>query len=145
MPPGDVRGFDVRTGQKLWTFHAVPGPGEVGHETWENESWKTVGNTNVWTMMSADEELGYVYLPFSPPANDYYGGHRHGDNLFSDALVCLDARTGQRVWHYQIARHDIWDYDLPAAPNLIDVTVDGDASRRWPRSPSRGSCSSSIA
>jgi quinoprotein glucose dehydrogenase len=103
----------------------VPGPGEVGHETWENDSWKTIGNTNVWTLMSADEDLGYVYLPFSPPANDYYGGHRHGDNLFSDALVCLDARTGQRIWHYQITRHDIWDYDLPAAPNLIDVTVNG--------------------
>jgi quinoprotein glucose dehydrogenase len=125
MPVGDVRGFDIRTGQQLWTFRAVPGPGEVGHETWENDSWKTVGNTNVWTLMSADEELGYVYLPFSPPANDYYGGHRHGDNLFSDALVCLDVRTGKRVWHYQLTRHDIWDYDLPAAPNLIDVTVDG--------------------
>ncbi len=125
MPPGDVRGFDVRTGKKLWTFRAVPGPGEVGHETWENDSWKTIGNTNVWTLMSADEQLGYVYLPFSPPANDYYGGERHGDNLFSDALVCLDARTGRRIWHYQIARHDIWDYDLPAAPNLIHVTVNG--------------------
>ena len=125
MPVGDVRGFDIRTGQRLWTFRAVPGPGEVGHETWENDSWQTIGNTNVWTLMSADEELGYVYLPFSPPANDYYGGHRHGDNLFSDALVCLDVRTGKRIWHYQIARHDIWDYDLPAAPNLIDVTVDG--------------------
>jgi quinoprotein glucose dehydrogenase len=125
MPVGDVRGFDIRTGQQLWTFRAVPGPGEVGHETWENDSWKTIGNTNVWTLMSADEELGYVYLPFSPPANDYYGGHRHGDNLFSDALVCLDARTGKRIWHYQLTRHDIWDYDLPAAPNLIDVTVDG--------------------
>ena len=125
MPPGDVRGFDVRTGKKLWTFHAVPGPGEVGHETWEDDSWKTVGNTNVWTLMSADEELGYVYLPFSPAANDYYGGRRHGDNLFSDSLVCLDARTGRRIWHYQIAHHDIWDYDLPAAPNLIDVTVNG--------------------
>jgi len=125
MPTGDVRGFDVRTGRKLWAFRAVPGPGEVGHETWENDSWKTIGNTNVWTLMSADEELGYVYLPFSPPANDYYGGHRHGDNLFSDSLVCLDARTGRRIWHYQIARHDIWDYDLPAAPNLIDVTVNG--------------------
>jgi len=125
MPPGDIRGFDVRTGKKLWTFRAVPGPGEVGHETWEDESWKTVGSTNVWAPMSADEELGYVYLPFSPATNDYYGGHRHGDNLFSDSLVCLDARSGRRIWHYQITRHDIWDYDLPAAPNLIDVTVDG--------------------
>src|SRR5215470_588174 len=97
MPPGDVRGFDVRTGRKLWTFRPVPGPGEVGHDTWENDSWRTVGNTNVWTLMSADEELGYVYLPFSPPANDYYGGQRPGDNLFSDSLVCLDARTGRRI------------------------------------------------
>ena len=125
MPPGDIRGFDIRTGKLRWTFRAIPRPGEVGHETWENDSWKTVGNTNVWTPLSADEELGYVYLPFSPPANDYYGGHRHGDNLFSDSLVCLDVRTGKRVWHYQITRHDIWDYDLPAAANLIDVTVNG--------------------
>jgi quinoprotein glucose dehydrogenase len=125
MPPGDVRGFDVRTGKKLWTFRAVPGPGEVGHETWENESWKVTGNTNVWTLMSADEELGYVYLPFSTPANDFYGGHRHGDNLFGESLVCVDARTGRRIWHYQIVRHGLWDYDLPAAPVLLDVTQDG--------------------
>lgn len=125
MPLGDVRGFDVRTGRKLWTFRAVPGPGEVGHETWEKEAWKNTGNTNVWTLMSADEELGYVYLPFGTPANDFYGGHRPGDNLFGEALVCLDARTGQRIWHYQIVRHGLWDYDLPAAPNLIDVTMDG--------------------
>ena len=125
LPPGDVRGFDVRTGRMLWTFRAVPGPGEVGHETWENDSWKTTGGANVWTLMSADEELGYVYLPFSTPANDYYGGDRHGDNLFGESLVCLDAATGRRIWHYQIVRHGLWDYDLPAAPNLIDVTVDG--------------------
>jgi quinoprotein glucose dehydrogenase len=125
MPPGDVRGFDVRTGRKLWTFHAVPHPGEVGHETWENDSWRDTGNTNVWAPMSADEELGYVYLPFSTPANDYYGGDRPGDNLFAETLVCVEARTGKRVWHYQIVRHGVWDYDLPAAPNLIDVTIDG--------------------
>ena len=125
MPPGDVRGFDVRTGKKLWTFHAVPHPGEVGHETWENDAWRDTGNTNVWAPMSADEQLGYVYLPFSTPANDYYGGDRPGDNLFAETLVCVDALTGKRVWHYQIVRHGVWDYDLPAAPNLIDVTVDG--------------------
>jgi quinoprotein glucose dehydrogenase len=125
MPPGDVRGFDVRTGKKLWTFRAVPGPGEVGHETWENESWRVTGGTNVWTLMSADEDLGYVYLPFSTPTNDYYGGHRHGDNLFGETLVCLDARTGKRIWHYQIVRHGLWDYDLPAAPVLLDVTRNG--------------------
>jgi quinoprotein glucose dehydrogenase len=125
MPPGDVRGFDVRTGRKLWTFRAVPGPGEVGHETWENDSWKVTGGVNVWTLMSADEDLGYVYLPFSTPTNDYYGGHRHGDNLFAESLVCVDARTGRRIWHYQIVRHGLWDYDLPAAPVLLDVARDG--------------------
>ena len=125
MPPGDVRGFDVRTGRKLWTFRAVPAPGEVGHETWETDAWKTTGGTNVWTLMSADEDLGYVYLPFGTAANDYYGGHRPGDNLFAEALVCVDARTGQRIWHQQIVRHGLWDYDLPAAPNLIDVSVHG--------------------
>jgi quinoprotein glucose dehydrogenase len=125
MPPGDVRGFDVRTGRKLWTFRAVPGPGEVGHDTWSGDSWKTTGGTNVWTLMSADEELGYVYLPFGTPVNDYYGGDRHGDNVFGESLVCVDARTGRRIWHQQIVRHGLWDYDLPAAPNLIDVTVDG--------------------
>ena len=125
LPPGDVRGFDVRTGRILWTFRAVPGPGEVGHETWENDSWKTTGAANVWSLMSVDEELGYVYLPFSTPENDYYGGHRHGDNLFGETLVCLDAATGKRIWHYQIVRHGLWDYDLPAAPNLIDVMMEG--------------------
>ncbi len=125
MPPGDVRGFDVRTGRKLWTFRAVPGPGEVGHDTWSGDSWKTTGGTNVWTLMSADEELGYVYLPFGTPVNDYYGGDRHGDNVFGESLVCVDARSGRRIWHQQIVRHGLWDYDLPAAPNLIDVTVDG--------------------
>ena len=103
----------------------MPGPGEVGHDTWEGDSWKTTGGANVWTLMSADEELGYVYLPFGTPTNDYYGGDRHGDNLFGESLVCVDARTGRRIWHQQIVRHGLWDYDLPAAPNLIDVTVDG--------------------
>jgi quinoprotein glucose dehydrogenase len=125
MPPGHVRGFDARTGQVRWIFHAIPQAGEAGNETWEGESWKTTGAANVWAPMSADEDLGYVYLPFSTPANDYYGGNRHGDNLFGESLVCLDAATGRRVWHYQIVRHGVWDYDLPAAPNLADVTVDG--------------------
>jgi len=125
MPPGDVRGYDVRTGKRLWTFRAVPAPGEAGHDTWGKDSWKNTGNTNVWAPMSGDEELGTVYLPFAGASNIYYGGDRPGDNLFSETLVCLDARTGRRVWHFQIARHGIWDYDLPAAPNLIDVTVGG--------------------
>ena len=125
MPPGHVRGFDARTGQVRWIFHAIPQAGEAGNETWEGESWKTTGGANVWAPMSADEALGYVYLPFSTPSNDYYGGHRPGDNLFGESLVCLDAATGRRVWHYQMVRHGVWDYDLPAAPNLADVTVDG--------------------
>ena len=125
LPPGDVRGFDVRTGQLVWTFHTVPAPGEVGHETWEQDSWKTTGGANAWSLLSADEELGYVYLPLGTPANDYYGGHRPGDNLFGEALVCVEARTGRLVWHYQFVRHGLWDYDLPAAPNLIDVTHEG--------------------
>jgi glucose dehydrogenase len=125
MPPGHVRGFDARTGQVRWVFHSIPQAGEAGNETWGGESWKITGGANVWAPMSADEDLGYVYLPFSTPANDYYGGNRHGDNLFAESLVCLDAATGRRVWHYQIVRHGVWDYDLPAAPNLADVTVDG--------------------
>jgi len=125
MPPGHVRGFDARTGQVRWIFHAIPQAGEAGNETWEGESWKTTGGANVWAPMSADEALGYVYLPFSTPSNDYYGGHRPGDNLFGESLVCLDAATGRRVWHYQMVRHGVWDYDLPAAPNLADVTMDG--------------------
>lgn len=125
MPPGDVRGFDVRTGEQRWVFHTIPQKGEFGNDTWKNDSWKSTGNANVWTMMSADEDLGYVYLPVSTPTNDYYGGHRLGDNLFAESVVCLNAETGKRIWHYQILHHGLWDYDLPAAPNLIDITVDG--------------------
>ena len=124
-PPGDVRGFDVRTGKQLWVFQSIPQPGEFGNETWEKESWKYSGNTNVWAVMSADPELGYVYLPFGTANDDWYGGHRPGANLFSESLVCLDAKTGRRVWHFQMVHHGLWDYDLPCAPNLIDVTVDG--------------------
>ncbi len=125
LPPGDVRGFDVITGRLLWTFHTVAQQGEAGVETWENDSWKETGNANVWAPMSADEELGYVYLPVSTPTNDYYGGHRPGNGLYGDSLVCLDAQTGRKVWHYQLIHHGLWDYDPPAAPNLIDITVSG--------------------
>jgi quinoprotein glucose dehydrogenase len=124
-PPGDVRGFDVRTGRLLWTFHTVPQGEEPGVETWEKDSWKEAGNANVWAPMSADEELGYVYLPVSTPTNDYYGGHRPGDGLYGESLVCIEAATGRKVWHYQLVHHGLWDYDPPAAPNLIDITVDG--------------------
>jgi quinoprotein glucose dehydrogenase len=125
MPPGDVRGFDVRTGRLQWRFRAVPGEGEFGNETWEDGSWRTTGGANVWTLVSADDELGYVYLPFSTPANDWYGGQRPGAGLFGESLVCLEARTGKRTWHFQLVHHGLWDYDLPAAPNLIDVRVNG--------------------
>lgn len=129
MPPGDVRGFDVRTGKQLWQFRSVPHEGEFGNETWERGSWKTTGGANVWTMMSADEALGYVYLPFGTPANDLFGGQRPGHGLFGESLVALDARTGKRVWHFQMVHHGLWDYDLPAAPNLIDVRINGKAVR----------------
>ncbi|MBN8992812.1 MAG: PQQ-binding-like beta-propeller repeat protein [Rhizobiales bacterium] len=124
-PPGDVRGFDGATGRLLWTFHTVAQGEEPDAETWEKDSWKEAGNTNVWAPMSADEELGYVYLPVSTPTNDYYGGHRPGDGLYGESLVCLDVTTGKKVWHYQLVHHGLWDYDPPAAPNLIDITVAG--------------------
>lgn len=125
QPRGDIFGFDVKTGKKLWTFHSVPQSGEFGHETWEDGSAEYTGNTNVWSMITVDEALGYVYLPFGTPTNDYYGGHRHGDNLFAESLVCLDATTGKRVWHFQGVHHGLWDYDFPAAPILVDITVNG--------------------
>ena len=124
-PPGDVRGFDINTGRQLWTFHTIPQGEEPGTETWEKDSWKEAGNANVWAPMSADEELGYVYLPVSTPTNDYYGGDRPGDGLYGESLVCLDVTTGKKVWHYQLVHHGLWDYDSPAAPNLIDITVSG--------------------
>lgn len=125
MPPGDVRGFDARTGRQRWIFHTVPQAGELGNETWEGGSWRDAGNTNVWTVMSADPEIGTVYLPVSTASNDLYGRERPGDNLFAESLVCLDAATGRRRWHFQIAHHGLWDYDLPAAPNLVDLVIEG--------------------
>ena len=101
--------------------------GGVGVDTWMNESWKVNGNTNVWPPMSADETLGMVYLPTGVPTNNYYGGRRHGDNLFANSVVALDYETGERVWHFQTVHHDIWDYDLPAAPNLVDIEVEGES------------------
>ena len=123
--PGDVRAFDIRSGKLRWTFHVIPREGEPGVETWEDESWKYSGNANPWSLLSADEELGYLYLPLTSATSDWYGGHRRGDNLFSDSIVCIDAATGKRIWHYQLVHHDLWDYDLPAAPIVADITVDG--------------------
>lgn len=124
-PPGHIRGYDVRSGKLLWTFHTIPQEGEFGNETWENESWRYSGNTGVWSMMSADLETGYIYLPVEAATHDFYGGHRLGDNLFSESIVCLDAKTGKRIWHFQIVHHGLWDYDPPAAPILNDIVVDG--------------------
>ena len=123
--PGFVRGYDVRTGERLWIFHTIPRPGEFGHETWEGNSWRYTGNAGVWPPFSVDEEIGYVYLPTEQATGDYYGGHRHGDNLFTQSLVCLDIETGERIWHFQMVHHGIWDYDNPAPPILVDITVDG--------------------
>ena len=124
-PPGDVRAYDVRTGKLRWTFHVIPHEGEAGTETWEDKSWSYTGAGNVWSMMSADEELGYVYLPTTSPTHDMFGGHRRGDNLYTSSIVCLDAATGKRVWHFQTVHHDLFDFDNPAAPILLDITVDG--------------------
>jgi len=125
MPPDDIRGYDVRTGKQLWTFHVVPRKGEFGNETWLDDSWTYSGNSGVWSLISGDEELGYVYLPLEEATGDYYGGTRPGNNLFAESILCLDARTGKRVWHFQTVHHGIWDYDLPAAPVLADITVNG--------------------
>ena len=124
-PRGDISGFDVRTGKKLWTLNSIPQKGEFGNETWGDDSWTYTGSTNVWTNMSTDEELGHVYLPFGTPTDDWYGGHRPGANLFAESLVALDAKTGTRVWHFQAVHHGVWDYDFPAAPILIDINVNG--------------------
>ena len=124
-PPGDVRAFDARTGKQVWRFNTVPGPGEFGHDTWEDGSWKHTGHTNVWAPMSLDEQRGLVYLPISTPSNDYFGGRRPGANLFSESIVCLDAATGRRRWHFQIVHHGLWDYDPASAPNLVTMTSGG--------------------
>ena len=122
---GLVRAWDVRSGKLLWTFNTIPRPGEFGNDTWEKESWAVNGNTGVWSQITVDEELGLVYLPVEDPTSDLYGGHRPGNNLFGDSLVCVDLKTGQRKWHYQIVHHPIWDYDIPAAPLLADIVVNG--------------------
>jgi len=124
-PPGDVRAFDARTGKQVWRFNTVPEPGETGHDTWGGESWKTAGHTNVWAPMSLDVARGLLYLPVSTPTNDFYGGDRPGANLFGESLVCLDAATGRRRWHFQIVHHGLWDYDPASAPNLVTITVGG--------------------
>jgi quinoprotein glucose dehydrogenase len=122
---GAVRAFDVRTGRRLWTFKTIPEPGEVGGETWEEDSWAYTGNTGVWAQISVDLELGMAYLPVEMPTHDYYGGARPGDNLFGETLVAVDLQTGERKWHFQLVHHGIWDLDIPCAPILADITVNG--------------------
>ena len=121
--PGHIRGYDVRTGKQLWIFHVIPKPGEYGHDTWEGDSWTYTGNISSWATLSADPELNIVYIPTDCPTGDYYGGHRHGDNLYGTALVALNVKTGKRIWHQQFVKHDIWNYDTPTAPNLLDIRV----------------------
>src|SRR5688572_10569451 len=124
-PQGDVRAFDARTGKQAWRFNTVPGAGEPFNDTWGNESWKTAGHTNVWAPMALDETRGLLYLPVSTPSNDFYGGDRPGANVYGESLVCLDAATGRRKWHFQIVHHGLWDYDPASAPALVTMRVDG--------------------
>jgi quinoprotein glucose dehydrogenase len=122
---GLVRAFDARTGKQLWQFDTIPRPGQFGNDTWLNESWATNGNVGVWTQITVDEELGLVYLPVETPSSDYYGGHRPGNNLFAESLVCVDLKTGQRKWHFQFVHHPLWNYDMSSAPIVADVNVNG--------------------
>ena len=124
---GLVRAFDVRTGKVIWTFNTIPRPGEFGNESWENDSWAINGNVGVWTQITVDEDLGLVYLPVETPSSDYYGGHRPGNNLFAESLVCVDLKTGVRKWHYQLVHHPLWNYDMSSAAMLADITVNGRA------------------
>lgn len=124
-PAGDVRAFDAVTGKLVWQFHTVPRAGEFGNDTWEGESWKDRGGVNAWSILSVDQERGIVFLPLTSPSTDLYGGDRKGANLFGDSLVALDAATGKRLWHFQTVHHNIWDYDLPAQPNVIPVMRNG--------------------
>ncbi|MEZ5289063.1 MAG: PQQ-binding-like beta-propeller repeat protein, partial [Vicinamibacterales bacterium] len=123
--PGDILAYDMKTGKFLWKFHVIPRPGEFGHDTWENDAWEWTGDVSSWAPMSADPGRGLVYVPTNGPTMDYFGGFRPGDNLFSTSIIALDVKTGRRVWHQQLVKHDIWNYDTPTAPILLDVTVNG--------------------
>jgi quinoprotein glucose dehydrogenase len=124
--PGDILGYDAKTGKFLWKFNVIPQPGEFGHETWENDAWEWTGDISSWAPLSADQERGIVYVPTNGATLDFYGGFRPGDNLFSTSLIALDVKTGKRVWHFQMVHHDIWNYDTPTAPVLLDIVQDGE-------------------
>ena len=126
--PGDILAYDAASGEFLWKFNVIPRPGEYGHETWENDAWQWTGDVSSWAPMSADLENNLVYIPTNPPTIDYYGGFRPGDNLFGTSLIALDARTGERRWHFQMVKHDIWNFDNPTAPILLDLNVPGRVS-----------------
>ncbi|MDH5804036.1 MAG: PQQ-binding-like beta-propeller repeat protein, partial [Gemmatimonadota bacterium] len=123
--PGHIRGYDAETGMLRWTFRVLPGPGEFGHDTWEGDSWTYTGNISAWAPLSSDSERNLVFIPTDTPTNDYYGGERLGQNLYGTSLIALDVRTGERVWHYQMVHHDVWNYDNPNAPKVVDVNIDG--------------------
>ena len=123
--PGYVRAYNIRTGKLEWTFHTIPKPGELGYETWPKDAWKYAGGANDWGGMSVDEKRGMVFLATGSPSYDFYGADRKGENLFGNCVVALDARTGKHIWHFQTVHHDLWDYDLPAPPNLVTVIRDG--------------------
>jgi len=125
MVPGDIMAYDARTGAFKWKFHVIPRPGEFGHDTWEDDAWEWTGDVSSWAPMSADPELGLVYIPTNGATIDFYGGFHPGDNLYATSIIALDVETGERAWHYQLVHHDIWNYDTPTAPILMDVTVDG--------------------
>ena len=124
-PAGDTRAWDIHTGKLRWQFHAIPHPGEPGSETWQGESWKNRSGTNIWGLMTVDIKRGIVYMPFGEPTGDYYGGDRHGANLYGTSLVAADALTGKVKWYFQAVHHDTWDYDLASPPVLIDVVQKG--------------------
>ena len=125
--PGHIRAFNIHTGEREWIFHTIPYPGEFGSDTWPEDAWEHIGGANSWTGMSLDHERGYVFVPTGSASYDFYGADRHGANLFANCVLALNARTGERVWHFQTIHHDIWDRDLPAPPNLATIIVDGKA------------------
>ena len=144
-PPGDIRAYDVRTGKLRWSFHTIPHPGEFGYDTWPKDAWKYTGAANNWAGMTVDAKRGIVYVPTGSAAFDFYGADRMGDDLFANCLIALNAETGERIWHFQAVKHDIWDRDFPSPPALVTVKRDGKKSTRWRRPASRASSICSTA